>query len=95
MGRTDDEFRPKQFKFDPTENEPTYVIVETVADLEGVDSDELPSLYDTIDHMADNLFSDPPTARAQVQITFTYAGYRITLSQDGSATVLKIPSPET
>ena len=92
MGPTDDEFRPKHYEFDPSENEPTYIIVETIADLEGVDSDQLPSLYDTIDHMVDNLFSNPPIPKAQVQVSFTYAGYRITLNQDGSATFLKIAS---
>ncbi|WP_136715943.1 HalOD1 output domain-containing protein [Halorientalis salina] len=92
MAPTDDEYTPTHFQFDTSENEPTYIIVETVAELEGVDSDELPSLYDTIDHMADNLYSDPPTAKAQVEMTFTYAGYRITLNQDGSAEFLKIPS---
>jgi len=94
MPRDEDEFSPHHFEFDPTDNEPTYVIVETVADLEGVSSDQLPSLYDTIDHIADHVFADPPISEAQVQVTFTYAGYRITLNQDGSATFLKIPSPD-
>ena len=94
MPQDEDEFRPKQFKFDPFEDDPTYIIVETVAELEGIGSDELPSLYDTIDHVIDHVFSDPPIPEAQVQITFTYAGYRITLNQNGSATFLKISTPD-
>ena len=94
MTGDENEYSPKHFQFDPTENEPTYVIVETIADLEGIDSDELPSLYDTIDHVIDHVFSSPPTPEAQVQVTFTYAGYRITLNQDGSATFLRVPVPD-
>lgn len=89
----DDEFSPKHFQFDPEHDDPTYLVVETIGTLEGIESDQLPSLYETMDHMIDNLFSNPPVSKAQVQITFTYAGYRITLNQDGSATFLKIGSP--
>jgi hypothetical protein len=85
-------YEPKHFEFDPDIDDPSYEVVTTVAELEGKEPDDLPSLYDTVDDLLDHIWMDPPTPAAQVQMKFTYAGYRITLNQDGSAEFLKIPS---
>lgn len=72
--------------FDPDENQPNVDITETVAELKGVESDDLSPLYDSIDHVVDNIFSTPPKSQADVEVSFSYEGFRITVSQDGSAT---------
>ena len=77
-------------QFDTERTDPNVAVVESVAELERVSIDELSSLYDTVDHILDNIFSSPPSPTAQVQISFSYEGYRITINQDGSATFLKI-----
>jgi len=60
-----------------------YDLLEILAELEGVDMDELPSLYTEVDHFVEALFEDPPSSSAQMEIRFSYAGYRITVTQDG------------
>jgi uncharacterized membrane protein len=62
-----------------------------VAELEGVPVSELPSLYDEVDHAVENLFKTPPSSNAQMEICFSYAGYRVTIDQQGLVKVLKIP----
>ncbi|MDG5775744.1 HalOD1 output domain-containing protein [Haloarculaceae archaeon H-GB2-1] len=78
------------YTFDPSLQDPVYDVVETIADLEGVEVDELPSVHETVDGMVDNVFSNPPAPEAQVEVSFTYAGYRIRLHQDGNATFIKV-----
>lgn len=82
-GATDDGVRTS---FDPDQNQPNVDITEQVAELKGVDSDELSPLYDSIDHVVDNIFSSPPDPEADVEVSFSYEGFRITVSQDGTAT---------
>lgn len=65
--------------------EPAVAVAEAVADLEDSEPDELPTTYDCIDGMLDELYADPPSPEAQMQVSFTYAGYRITVEQDGNA----------
>lgn len=72
--------------FDTDQHQPNVDVTETVADLKNVESDELSPLYDAIDHVIDNVFSDPPDSEADVQVTFSYEGFRITIHQDGRAT---------
>lgn len=70
--------------------EPVGQVAETVAELEGKRHDELKPTYDHLDHVLDYVFENPPAPEAQVQITFTYEGYRITVEQDGSAQFVKV-----
>lgn len=65
-------------------------VANVVAELEANDTDDLTPLYDTINHVIDNVFSDPPSPDAQIEISFTYEGYRITVNQGRTATFLKI-----
>lgn len=69
---------------------PEIDIAKIVEELEGKDATDISSLYDTIDHLVEHLFSNPPPAEAQVQLEFTYEGYRIALTQDGKATFMKV-----
>ncbi len=77
-------------QFDPAETTPETAIVETVADLKDADPQTLSPLYSTVDDILANVFDNPPAPEAQVQITVTYEGYRITLSQDGAAEFVKV-----
>lgn len=76
--------------FDTDQAQPNVDVTETVAELKGVESDQLSPLYDAIDHVIDNIFSQPPDPEADVEVSFTYEGYRITVNQDGSATFRRL-----
>jgi len=42
------------------------------------------------DGVLDHLFSNPPSAEAQMEVTFSYEGYRITIEQDGTAEFVRV-----
>lgn len=71
--------------FDTDQSQPNVDVTETVAELKNTESDELAPLYDCIDHIIDNIFSEPPRDEADVEISFNYEGFRITINQDGNA----------
>lgn len=64
-------------------------VIERVAEVEDVDSIELPHLYEVIDPDAlDQVFATTPTGgREGGQLTFSYHGYEITVSSDGYVSV--------
>ena len=64
-------------------------VAEIVAELEGVGVNEMYPIYDQMDDVLDNIFSEPPSPAAQLQLTFSYEGYRITIEQDGHAKFVK------
>jgi len=64
--------------------------LELVARLEGVDATELPSLYHEVDHAIENLFRRPPSPDAQMEISFSYAGYRATIDQRGNVRLIRV-----
>lgn len=70
-------------EFDPETTTPTRAVVEAIADLEDADTLELPPLYATMNDILDRFASNPPASRADVEITFTYEEYRITVHQTG------------
>jgi hypothetical protein len=60
-------------------------VLAAVADREGVDPTELPRLFDAVDADAlDAIFADGRPGR----VTFTYAGYEITVSGRDRVTVV-------
>jgi hypothetical protein len=67
-----------------------YDLLEIVAELEGREIEELPSFYTQVDHFVEHLFKNPPSPEAQMQIEFSYAGYRITLTQRGEVTLVNV-----
>lgn len=79
-----------QRQLQTNEEEPAVQVAKIVAELEGATADRLEPTYIQIDHMLDHLFSNPPASEAQVEITFTYEGYRITVEQSGRAQFLKV-----
>lgn len=91
-GVTDDSpYDPVFVQFDPKRDDPTVVIVEKIAELEEITVEALPTLYETTNDLLDHLWTTPPAPTAQITIEFTYAGYRITLHQDGSGKFMKLP----
>lgn len=70
--------------------EPATQIAEHVAALSERDVESLASTWGTFGHVVDDLFEEPPAPSAQVQVTFTYEGYRITVDQDGHATFVAV-----
>lgn len=93
QGDTSDEIVHRQL--DTDRDEPGVQVIEVIAGLEGVATTELSPLYDTIDHLISELFSNPPSPTAQAKVEFLYEGYRINLYQEGSATFVKLPHEKT
>ena len=85
-----DEMAAVHWEFDTDEESPSVDVAAVISELEERESTDLPAVYDTIDHLIEELFSDPPSPEAQAVLEFSYEGYRITLSQDGYATFMKI-----
>jgi hypothetical protein len=77
-------------QLDTDRKDPAAAIAEVVADLDGRSTDDLPSTYSQVDGMLDNLFTDPPVPEAQMEVSFTYAGYRVTVGQDGNAKFVRV-----
>lgn len=77
-------------ELDSDGDDPAVAVVNAIAEIEGVETDELPMTYNCIDGMLTEMYSDPPSAEAQLQVTFTYAGYRVTVEQNGSAKFVQV-----
>ena len=75
---------------DPDAGSSEYAFCQLIADIEGVDVETLPPLYDEVDHFVETLFRDPPSKQAQVELTFSYYGYRVRLDQSGHVTLLRV-----
>lgn len=90
----EDEMAATHWEFDVDQEEPEIDVIEVIAELEGQDTTDLPPVYNTIDHLIETLFSEPPASEAQAVIQFTYEGYRVNLNQDGHATFMKIAGSE-
>ena len=66
---------------------PSIAVVESLSDAIRCEPTDLPVLGDAVDADAlDRLFSGPG-ADQPVRISFTYAGYPVTVSSDGTVTV--------
>ena len=72
-------------QLDHDAEEPAVAVAEAVADLRGVEVTELSSTYDCLNGILDHLFSNPPKETAEIEISFNYEGYHISVRQDGSA----------
>lgn len=70
-------------------DDPAVAIAEIVADLEEVGPTEVTEVWGCIDDMLSRIFEDPPSPEAQVEVEFSYEGYRITVAQDGMATFVE------
>ncbi|MCL9812086.1 HalOD1 output domain-containing protein [Natranaeroarchaeum aerophilus] len=76
-------------EFDTDVENPATQVVEAVAEVEGTEQTELTPIWSCVDSVLVNLFSNPPSPEAQMEIDFSYEGYRITVGQNGSATFVK------
>ena len=76
-------------ELDTDEGNPAVQVANCVADLEETKTTDLPTMYDCVDGMLDNLFSEPPDPSAQMEVEFSYRTYRITVYQDGAAEFVK------
>lgn len=76
-------------ELDTDAENPGVEVAQAVADIEGTDSTDLSAIYGWVDGILDNLFSNPPSPEAQMEIAFSYEGYRITVHQDGTAKFVK------
>jgi hypothetical protein len=82
-----------RFEIDPNPETAEYDLLEGIARHRHVAIEELPSLYRCIDHLVQSMFEDPPDREAQVELQFSYAGNRVTITQRGY--VKLVPVRET
>lgn len=76
-------------ELDTDAENPGVHVAEAVADLEDRDATNLSSMWDCVDGALDNIFSNPPAPEAQLEVTFSYETYRITVEQTGDAKFVK------
>lgn len=89
----DDDHRIYHREIEPDPDEPHLGVLHAIADVEGCEIEDLPPLYDYVDHLVEKLFQTPPPAKAQVQLDFTYYHYRILLDQEGNLTLMRQAEP--
>ncbi|MEF8787412.1 MAG: HalOD1 output domain-containing protein [Haloarculaceae archaeon] len=77
-------------EIEPDSSTAEYDLLELIAGLEGKEIEELPSLYTEVDHFVESLFKVPPSPAAQMEIRFSYAGYRVTISQTGAVKLVPV-----
>lgn len=76
-------------ELDTEAESPAIAVAMAVVDIEDTEATDLPSMYDCVDGIFDELFSTPPAAEAVMEISFNDANYRITVEQDGTAEFVK------
>jgi hypothetical protein len=72
-----------RYAIDPDSETAEFDLLAGIAEVEGVEMDELPSLYAAVDHLVEGLYEEPPASAAQVELSFSYAGYRVNVDQNG------------
>ena len=89
MGNAHDD-RIVHRELDTDVEEPAVRISEHVGDLKDRDPTTLATTHNCIDGVLDHIFSTPPSPEAQIEITFSYEGYRITVEQNGHARFVEL-----
>ncbi|WP_336001826.1 HalOD1 output domain-containing protein [Halorientalis halophila] len=74
----------------PSRETSEFELIEIISELETKESDELPPLYDEVGHLIEMLYNNPPSQQAQVEMSFSYAGYRITIDQRGNLKLIPV-----
>ncbi|WP_277540840.1 HalOD1 output domain-containing protein [Haloarcula laminariae] len=74
----------------PSSETSEYDFLEIVAEIEGCEIEELPSLYNEVEHVIETLFKTPPSTAAQMSISFSYSGYRVTIDRNGVVTLVPV-----
>jgi hypothetical protein len=78
-------------QIEPDPDHPYFSLLHVIAELEGCEVEDLPPMYDYVDHLLEDLFTNPPPPKAQAEITFCYYDYRINVDQQGDLSVMKQP----
>jgi hypothetical protein len=68
---------------------PAVEVAKVIAEIEDKDVTDLPPMHGCIDGVLDNIFSDPPSDEAQMQVEFTFQTYRVTVGQTGQVQFVK------
>lgn len=76
-------------ELDTSAESPASELAMAVADIKSEDETGLSPIWGCIDGMLDHLFSNPPAPDAQLEVTFSYEGFRITVEQNGAARFVK------
>jgi hypothetical protein len=61
-----------------------YELIEVIAGIEDRRIEELPSLYDEVNHMISSMFKTPASDKAQVEVGFSFNGLRVHLDHAGN-----------
>ena len=77
-------------RIEPNSESAEYELLAIVAELGDTDIESLPSFYEQAGHFVEMIFQNPPAPEAQMEISFSYAGYRIRITQLGQVTILKV-----
>jgi len=79
-----------RYVIDPNSRTAEFDLLSGIAEVEGVELDELPSLYATVDHFVEGLYDEPPAPAAHVELSFSYAGYRVNVDQAGHVRLVPV-----
>lgn len=77
-------------RIDPDPDTAEHDVLEIVAELEDVELDQLPPLYNELDHLIEQLFRTPPSNRSQAALSFSYAGHRIKITRSGTVELVAV-----
>lgn len=72
-------------ELDTDADDPGTEVAMIVAEIDERDPTELPTIHECLNGILTDVFDDPPSPDARLQISFVYADYRITIYQDGTA----------
>lgn len=77
-------------EIEPDPENANYEVLRVIADVEGVDVSELPPMWERINDAVTELFTDPPSPAAQMEMAFSYHGYRVTMDQSGAVSLKRL-----
>ena len=75
---------------DPNSETSEYDLLEIIAEVEGCEIEDLPSLYNEVEHVVETLFKTPPSNASQLSLSFSYVGYRVTIDRKGTVTLVPV-----
>lgn len=79
---------PGRYRYDWNEIEPSVAVVEAMSNVSGRDPESLPSLLEILDADAlDELCTRSADGPRSVEVSFAYAGHRVTVAGSGQVTV--------
>ena len=87
-GREGSVFIKRQIQ--PAADTAEFDFLEIIAELEEKEMDELPPLYTELNDLISHLFQNPPSQESQAALSFSYAGYRVTITQQGKVELIPV-----